>query len=193
MSLLSIFLTLVNKPESAFSVLLSFSFSELFAAQRELSDYCPQWQSTSITSTCLCAFSLLLCVHACPPALDMHKQVWLFCLYQSCKFQGKPFFSSSWPDWLSQSKHQARLYDLTASLCVLFVMICHSSLTFFVNFQLWHSLWNLLLLFLKKVICEVSTFATPQLEPLSFPECLCCSLIICPLLHAWHLTGRARL
>lgn len=30
---------------------------------------------------------------------------------------------------------------------------------FFVNFELWHFLWNQLLLFLKKDICEVSSFS----------------------------------
>lgn len=36
-----------------------------------------------------------------------------------------------------------------------------------VNFELWHFLWNMLLLFLEKDICKVSSFTTPQLNSYS--------------------------
>lgn len=79
--------------------------------------------------------------------------------------------TSNWFIWLD-----------SITLC----LVCYDMPWFpdiFVNFKLWHFLWNQLLLFLKKDICEVSSFLTPSWKSSLSLKCSHYTLIIPSLLR----------
>lgn len=98
--------------------------------------------------------------------------------------------TSNWFIWLD-----------SITLC----LVCYDMPWFpdiFVNFKLWHFLWNQLLLFLKKDIqktppkqkkdiCEVSSFLTLTWKSSISLKCSHYTLIIPPLLHVLELAEQA--
>lgn len=87
--------------------------------------------------------------------------------------------TSNWFIWLD-----------SITLC----LVCYDMPWFpdiFVNFKLWRFLWNQLLLFLKKDICEVSSLSAPSWNSSLSLKCSRYTLIRPPLLHALELAEQA--